>query len=226
MGKENIGIILAGGVGVRMAADGPKQYIKVNGKELLAYSIDSFELSKRMDAYVVVVNNDSDALEYVKAEYQGNIVAGGETRNESFKRALDYIYNNFCDCIKIFVNEAARPMLTPEIIDDYFRLLDEYDYVFSAAHITDSLSRMGTQYANRTDYVLCRSPEGYIFRQIYKYFSKDTYTTFPGHTLPKKKRGYPYFEYRDNIKVTYSEDIVIVGSLLKDRFSSTIRKEL
>lgn len=39
---QNIGIVLAGGIGQRFGGDKPKQYFKINGKEMIAYSIEPF----------------------------------------------------------------------------------------------------------------------------------------------------------------------------------------
>ena len=47
--KKNIGIILAGGSGTRFNGNIPKQYMKLNGKEMIAYSIDAFKRAHMVD---------------------------------------------------------------------------------------------------------------------------------------------------------------------------------
>ena len=211
---ENIGIILAGGIGSRMQMAQPKQYLCLNQKEVIAYSIDAFQKTSSLDDFILVSNDDVIQRERIGNEYGVETVVGGSTRNESFRNALDYIGNVFPDCQKVFVNEAARPMITSRIIDDYIHLLDSYDYVYSSALITDSLETVTGEYVDRAKYRLVRSPEGYRFPQINVYFSADSSTTFPGHTLPQSAKGYPYTAYKNNFKLTYREDIALLEGLL------------
>ena len=55
----NIGVILGGGLGTRFKGTIPKQYVKLNGKEIIAYSIEAFTKAKALDAFVVVVDEKS-----------------------------------------------------------------------------------------------------------------------------------------------------------------------
>ena len=53
----NIAVILAGGVGLRVGAEIPKQFIEVLGKPVLAYTIEAFQQNKYIDAIEVVCHN-------------------------------------------------------------------------------------------------------------------------------------------------------------------------
>ena len=212
--NENIGIILEGGIGSRMQMAQPKQYLCLNQKEVIAYSIDVFKKTSSLDEFIVVSNDDANQRERISNKYGVDTIIGGTTRNASFRNALDHIEKNFPKCQKIFVNEAARPMITSQIIDDYICLLDNYDYVYSSAPITDSLETISGEYVDRLKYRLVRSPEAYKFHQINVYFSKNSNTTFPGHVLPQSAKGYPYTAYKNNFKLTYQEDIALLEGLL------------
>lgn len=216
MGKA-VGIILAGGTGRRMGAEQPKQYLKLLGKEVISYSIDAFNNSKMLDDYYVVLDHEEFQAKRIQSRYGVKTILGGSSRNESFQMALEYIYRNVGDCEKLFVNEAARPMITPQIIDDFLSKLDKYNYIYSAAKITDSLETIDKKYANRDEYILVRSPEAYHFKEIYQYFKSDTKTSFPGHTLPEHYSSYRYFEYKDNFKLTYPEDITLIERILSEK---------
>jgi 2-C-methyl-D-erythritol 4-phosphate cytidylyltransferase len=225
MGKS-IGIILSGGIGTRMNIKNPKQYIELLGKEILEYSVNAFKNSKRLDDFYIVANNGKHVKERIESQYGIRTISAGISRNGSLKNALDFIHENVKDCEKLFVNEAARPMITPEIIDSYLKKLDEYDYVFSAAKITDSLSTIDHRYADRSQFYLVRSPEGYHFKDLYAYFDDSTETTYPGHVLPADRRGYCDYEYKDNYKITYQEDLALVEYLLRKRQKQLTIKEL
>ena len=214
---SSIGIILAGGIGSRFGADKPKQYCKIFDKEMIWYSIDAFRRAKSIDDFIVVVDANEMQSGRLAQEYGVTLVQGGNTRNESFKNALDYINKTFPDCEKIIENNAACPMITPELIDEFMDLLDEYDYVNTAYKITDALGSYKDRIANREDFYLIQAPDAYRFPLLYKYFDKDSELCHPAHQLPLTATEYRYFDYTDNYKVTYPDDIKIVEMMMTRR---------
>ena len=214
---SSIGIILAGGIGSRFGADKPKQYCKIFDKEMIWYSIDAFRRAKSIDDFIVVVDANEMQSGRLAQEYGVTLVQGGNTRNESFKNALDYINKTFPDCEKIIENNAACPMITPELIDEFMDLLDEYDYVNTAYKITDALGSYKDRIANREDFYLIQAPDAYRFPLLYKHFDKDSELCHPAHQLPLTATEYRYFDYTDNYKVTYPDDIKIVEMMMTRR---------
>lgn len=214
---SSIGIILAGGIGSRFGADKPKQYCKIFDKEMIWYSIDAFRRAKSIDDFIVVVDANEMQSGRLAQEYGVTLVQGGNTRNESFKNALDYINKTFPDCEKIIENNAACPMITPELIDEFMDLLDEYDYVNTVYKITDALGSYKDRIANREDFYLIQAPDAYRFPLLYKHFDKDSELCHPAHQLPLTATEYRYFDYTDNYKVTYPDDIKIVEMMMTRR---------
>lgn len=214
---SSIGIILAGGIGSRFGADKPKQYCTVLGKEMIWYSIDAFRRAKLIDDFIIVVDEKEMAAGRIRDTYGATCVLGGSTRNESFKNALDYIHEHWPDCEKIIENNAACPMITPELIDEFLTLLDEYDYVNTAYKITDALGSYRDRVANREDFYLIQAPDAYRFPLLYRHFDEHSELCHPGHQLPLEASEYRYFDYTDNFKVTYPQDIVIVEYLMQRR---------
>lgn len=216
MGKA-IGIILAGGIGSRFGADRPKQYCTIFGKEMIWYSIDAFRKAKTIDDFIVIVDKNEMANGRIAEEYGVITVEGGNSRNGSFKNALDYINAHYPDCDKIIENNAACPMITPELIDEFINLLDEYDFVNTAYKITDALGSYKDRIANREDFYLIQAPDAYRFRLLYEHFDENSELCHPAHQLPLSATEYRYFDYTDNYKVTYPEDIRIVEMLMERR---------
>lgn len=210
-----IGIILSGGIGSRMGAGKPKQYIEMYGKSVLSYSIDAFKQSSSLDDFFVVADSEKN-IEYIESTYGVKAILGGDSRNASFGNALDYISKNYKDCVKIIVNEAARPMITSDIIEEFVKILDGASCVYCIKDITDSLETIEGHYVDRKNYRLVMSPEGYDFRVIKQYFSPESGTTFPGHSIPDGYFKYGYKKYINNIKITYKEDISTVKNLLRN----------
>lgn len=214
---KSIGIILAGGIGSRFGADKPKQYCKILGKEMILYSIDAFKNAKSIDDFIVVLDKEQFEKGEIKERYGVKTVLGGSSRNGSFKNALDYIAKHFPDCEKIIENNAACPMITADVLDKYIGFLDEYDYVETAFKITDALGAYDKRDCDREDFYLIQAPDAYRFKLLYKYFDEKSPLCHPAQQLPKDTRGYQYFDYGANHKVTYPYDLEIVEILMKNK---------
>lgn len=216
---KNIGIVLAGGIGTRFKGNKPKQYYLIKGKEMIAYSIEAFKNAKNIDDFIVVVDEEEYKSGRIQNKYNVKTIVGGESRNKSFKNALNYIRENYPNCEKIIENNAACPLTTYSIIDKYLELLDDYDYVQTTFKITDALGSYKDRSVNREDYFLIQAPDAYRFKILYENFNEEHPNGHPAVQLPESAKGYNYFDYGVNFKVTYPEDIKIVEMLI-DRNSN------
>lgn len=116
-------LIPAAGVGARMAAICPKQYLHIAGKSILQHSVDAFLQHNRVAHVFVVVNRD-DA--YVAHELQADtrltvLFCGGQTRSESVANGLLAMQSHIRAHDWVLVHDAARPGLTQILIS---RLID------------------------------------------------------------------------------------------------------
>lgn len=213
---KTIGIILAGGSGSRFKGDKPKQYYILNGKELIAYSIDAFRNASTLDDFIVVVDQAEYEIGRIRDTYNVKTVLGGPSRNCSLKNALDYIHEHFPDCEKIIENNAACPLIKPQQVDDIILLLDENDYVQTTFKITDALGSYSSRIVDREDYFLIQAPDAYRFPLLYAHFNANHPNGHPAVQLPKEAKGYNYFQEGQPFKVTYPEDIEI-GEILMRR---------
>ena len=214
MNKKNIGIVLAGGVSNRFKGIKPKQYYLINGKEMIAYSIEAFRNSTKTDDFIVVVDDEEFGRGRIRDEYGVKTVLGGSTRNHSFKNALDYIKDNFPDCEKVIENNAACPLTTANLIDEYIDILDRYDYVQTTFKITDALGSHKIRTVDREDYFLIQAPDAYRFKMLYENFDPEHPNGHPAVQLPETAKGYNYWNYGVNFKVTYPDDIKIIEMLM------------
>ena len=216
MGKA-IGIILAGGIGSRFGGDKPKQYYLINGKEMIWYSIEAFKNAKGIDDFIVVLDSAEYENGRIAKEYGVKTVKGGSTRNHSFKNALEYIKVNYPDCEKVIENNAACPLTTSDVIDKYIDILDDYNYVQTTFKITDALGSYKDRTVDREDYFLIQAPDAYRFKELYACFDADHPNGHPAVQLPESAKGYNYFDYGVNFKVTHPADIQIVEMLINRR---------
>lgn len=217
MGSKNIGIVLAGGIGQRFGGNKPKQYFQINGKEMIAYSIELFRNSKTIDDFVVVLNPEEFESGRIASQYGVRTVCGGKTRNWSFKNALDYIAREWPDCGKIIENNAACPLTRPEWIDEMIGLLDRFNWVQTTLHLTDALGSVSSRMVNREDYFLIQAPDAYRFRDIVECFDPDHPCGHPAVQLPPTACGHNVFRDGDVLKVTHPSDIEIAELMMRRR---------
>ncbi|MDR3001301.1 MAG: 2-C-methyl-D-erythritol 4-phosphate cytidylyltransferase [Fibromonadaceae bacterium] len=197
----NVALILSGGTGTRFGSELPKQYQILAGKEVISYSIEALKKES------IVIVTDKESIKRLSETYGVTCIEGGATRNESLKKGLDYIKVTYSICQKIFINEAARPFLTADLVDLYLKYLDGYDAVITAQYITDSLGRNGEVVTDRSEYYLIQAPEAFRFDLLYRYFKADSPITATVQQLPAERKVMRYFDFKRNIKITYKEDL-------------------
>lgn len=214
----NIVAVLANGVGARFGSNVPKQFHKVNGKMVIEYVIESIADSEKTDKIVIATNVEANSvyLADICAEYNIDMIEGGETRNKTLKNVIDYIDSNY-DCKKLIVCDAVRPMITAELMDDYFDFLDDNAAVVTAQKITDSLGCYNFQKVNREDYYLMQSPEGFDFKLLADSFDEESPLTEVTQQLPEDSKIKLYFDFNNNFKLTYPADLKYLEALIKDR---------
>ena len=117
-------LLPAAGVGARMGADSPKQYLSVGGQPMIRHAVEAFRASPLIaHTFVVVSEGDGYVDEVLPAGEEGVTVlrCGGATRMDSVLNGLRAVRASVGDHDQILVHDAARPGLTPPLIA---RLID------------------------------------------------------------------------------------------------------
>ena len=112
-------LIPAAGVGARMAANGPKQYLQVGGKPMLRHTIDAFLSSPLIAHTYVVVSPDDGQIDAV-IRSGGSVTVlrcGGATRMASVQNALRQLGELLQPLDWVLVHDAARPGLNAALIN-------------------------------------------------------------------------------------------------------------
>ena len=119
----NIALIIAGGKGQRMQQEIPKQFLNVNDKPVIIYTLEAFESHPDIDAIgVVCVDGWHDILKAYARQYKISklewVVSGGENGQASIRNGLFHAEENYQPDDIILVHDAIRPMVSHEIISD------------------------------------------------------------------------------------------------------------
>ncbi|MGE5682225.1 MAG: 2-C-methyl-D-erythritol 4-phosphate cytidylyltransferase [Bacillota bacterium] len=139
---KRFAIIPAGGSGKRTGEILPKQYHKVRGKEILAYTIDVFQNCSCIDEIVVSAQMQYfDLIREIAEEYGltklRKIVEGGKERQDSVFNALNAISADKDDLVA--VHDAARPLLTEQILINALQTAELSGSALVCIHARDTL---------------------------------------------------------------------------------------
>lgn len=156
--QKNTAIIVAAGSGSRLGSNIPKQFLKLQGRDILSYSVKSFLDHPRVDDVVIVTSQDY--LDSVTETYSNcNVVLGGETRQDS-------VFNGMQACSPdtsiVLVHDAARPLIPHTIIDACISKLETYEGVAPAIEPSDSMVLLGDggfSNLNRADLRIIQTPQ-------------------------------------------------------------------
>lgn len=129
---KNIALIIAGGVGARMGQDIPKQFINVNDRPVIIYTLEVFQKHPSIDEIEVVCLDGWHEVLWAYARQFGitklvNIVSGGENGQDSIRNGVMDIANRHHDDEDIVcIHDAIRPLITLDIISDNLRVCKKY----------------------------------------------------------------------------------------------------
>lgn len=133
----NIAVILAGGVGNRVGADIPKQFINVLGKPVLAYTVEAFQNCSEIDAIeVVCIKSYLNYMDEMKEKYGFDkmlwIAEGGNTFQESVLNGIRNLEDKADRNDIVLVHFGASPFIEEDIISDAIRVCREKGNAISA----------------------------------------------------------------------------------------------
>ncbi|WP_409266440.1 2-C-methyl-D-erythritol 4-phosphate cytidylyltransferase [Massilia sp. BHUDP2] len=111
-------LLPAAGVGARMGANSPKQYLQIGGKPMLRHTLDAFRSSPLIAHTYVVVSADDPLIDAVVPPSGVTVLrCGGATRMESIRNGLRALHGSIGLDDWILVHDAARPGLDAELIE-------------------------------------------------------------------------------------------------------------
>ncbi|MDE6513140.1 MAG: 2-C-methyl-D-erythritol 4-phosphate cytidylyltransferase [Muribaculaceae bacterium] len=207
-------IIAAGGVGRRFGAAVPKQFCKLQGREVLLHAIDRFRRALPQATIAVVIDPSWRRL------LPAGVIAAdpGQTRWQSVANALKATAGTDADAI--LVHDGARPLVTPEVINGVVGALAEHQGAIPVVAVTDSLRRIDGSPADRSQFRAVQTPQAFradLLRRAYELPYSESFTddasvmTAAGFTDIAQTPGDPC-----NIKITNPLDLQIAEVILRN----------
>lgn len=220
---------MAGGEGRRAGSELPKQFVKLLGIPMLWWSVMAFHRQNPQTHIYVVMHPgffaDWDVmLSDLPAEVSNihvELRAGGRDRGESVRNGLMSVPDD-ADCL-VAVHDAARPMLTPELVKSAFRIAGETGTAVPVWPVIESLRILeaggGSRALDRSRYVTVQTPQTFradLLHRAYELEERPEFTDDAsrvealGHTVTLFD-GTPF-----NLKVTNPMDFQIAETLLRN----------
>lgn len=154
----NVAVILAGGTGSRVGERIPKQFIKVLGKPVLAYTLDNFQMDDQIDVIEIVCHKDwinevheiCDKYGISKLRW---LTTGGDTFQESTLNGIYYLRDKIDSDDIVVISFGVSPFTLPDIIDDSIRVAKEHGNAISAEDSPLCTCIIDDQYSTTTNLI-------------------------------------------------------------------------
>ena len=233
----NYVIIIAGGVGSRLGAPVPKQFVEVLGKPVIAYTMEHFQNHPEIDAIeLVCVDGFQDHLKSITEKYGITkllkIVKGGSEYERSIMNGVAGLEGIAKPDDVVMIHWSASPFIDEEMITDNIRVCKEkgnaitasYSYLLYGSNDGDCSRKA----INRDSFMTLAAPQSFryeVIKDLYKQVEEGNLfaTVKERHTnVFMEELGIPlYFSKgsHTNIKITTKEDIdLFLGYLLAKKY--------
>ena len=231
----NIAIVFAGGVGTRMGASVPKQFLELDGKPVLAHTLGLFQDHPLIDGIVLVVAPEYfDDCRALAAKYG---IAKPLTLAESGESAQDSIYSGLKAAAAkyppetaVLLHDGVRPYVLPDVITANIEAVERFGntVTYTPCYETIVLSKDGETISSmpyRKESYTAQAPQSFRLGEILAAHEKirarpEGYTDMVDQATICWTLGIPIHLVpgnRGNVKITTPEDIISLDALLKAR---------
>ena len=235
----NIALLTAAGRGTRMNQDIPKQFLHVDNKPIIVYTMEAFQRHPSIDAIIVVtLDSWKDVLLAYARQFNITklkwIVSGGETGQESIYNGLMKLKEECSGDDTVLIHDGNRPLVNNEIISDSLSVHKKFgnavavvpcvEVVFESEDKEKSIQTLDRDKLFRT-----QTPHTYTLKDIIKCHEeakkKGISSTVASPVLLKELGKESYFSKgsEENFKITTLDDLKIFKALLATKQDSWIK---
>jgi 2-C-methyl-D-erythritol 4-phosphate cytidylyltransferase len=214
-------IIVAGGTGIRMGVQVPKQFLLLAGKPILMHTIEVFHhFDNSMSIVLVLPSNQHRTWNELCTRHSFGILHqltnGGETRFDSVKNGLVYAPENGI----IAIHDGVRPLVSPDTIRRCFDAMKINQAVIPVVSVTESvrqrIANNDSIPVNRDDHVLVQTPQVFDAKTLHEAYQQNFMPEFTDDATVVEKMGIKVQMVEgnfENIKITRPIDLKIAEAL-------------
>lgn len=226
----NIALVIAGGVGSRMGANIPKQFIEVNKKPVIVHTLERIQENSEISKIAIVcIENWIPFLEKLICKYSLDkvhwVIPGGNSGHDSIRNGIFFLKDKISYDDYVMIHDAVRPVLPQKAINDVLRVAYKYGNASSSivchppiVYTEDGLS--GIKDIERDKIMLTASPQVYKYSLVLKYYeraekeNKHNFTFTSSMFIHYGERVFFAKGTTCNIKITTKVDLALFKALL------------
>ena len=220
---NKIALIVAGGSGTRMNSEIPKQFMLLHKRPVLMHTLSVFHSYNRdMDLILALPENQAgkwnELCKLHDFRLRHQVVSGGETRFHTVKKNIAGLPNGSL----VAIHDGVRPLVSLDTIDRCFQAAAAYGNAVPCIEIPETLRRLNgkrSRQVNRTKYRLIQTPQVFLADLLKKAYDQDYRPDFTDDAGVVENMGHTIHLVEgngENIKITYRQDLIVAGTLLKD----------
>ena len=224
MNKERYAIIVAGGRGLRMGGELPKQFLPLSGKPVLMRTLELFE--GEVSRIILVLPEDhipfwKELCERYHFTLPHTVALGGETRFHSVRSGLSHLPQAGL----VAVHDGVRPLVSSALIRRSFEEAERSGAALPACPVTDSLrlrqDEGKSEAVDRSRYVAVQTPQTFDLGQLQQAYEQAYTPLFTDDASVYEAASLGSITLIDgeetNIKLTTPRDLLLAELLLREK---------
>jgi len=221
---KKFALIVAGGSGIRMGTEIPKQFLELCGKPVLMHTIQVF--SDYYPEIKIILVLPEDQQQFWKGlclkhsfSLSHQVVAGGKIRFHSVLNGLSQIEGEGI----VFIHDGVRPLVSRTTLDRCLEMAQKFGNAIPVLPVNESLRKQEGDLnisVDRSQYFSVQTPQTFRCGQIIEAYKQVFDPAFTDDASVAEKAGFPIFMVegnRENIKITTPEDLIIAEAFLKNK---------
>lgn len=213
----NYAVIVAGGQGLRMGTQLPKQFLLVDDYPILFYTLKAFYIADPTIQMILVLPPTHQAywqtcIQKHQISIPHTLVDGGDTRYQSVKNGLNHVPQG----AYVAIHDGVRPMVTKELIDRCFDACKQFEGVIPVLPVTDSIRKVTfkeSKAIDRAEYRMVQTPQCFRSEVIKKAYADVPYSeSLTDDATVAEAFGLNIHLVdgeKKNIKITTPEDVLL-----------------
>lgn len=217
-------LIVAGGSGSRMNTEVPKQFLELAGKPVIMHTFEAFNSFDPSIQFVLVLPKSEfprwrQLCEKHRFKLAHQLAEGGNNRFESVKNGLDCITEDGI----VFIHDGVRPLVSQQTIKNCLNTASERGNALPVIPVSESVryvDGLKNYSLDRSKYYLVQTPQTFQVSIIKKAYDQPFSSLFTDDASVLENTGIAINTVkgnRENIKITYPEDLRIAALMLEDK---------
>ncbi len=180
--SKNIALIVAGGSGKRMGQEIPKQFLTVNDKPIIIYTLENFQRNPLIDEILVVcidgwqnvLSAFAKQFDITKLKY---IINGGESVQDSIRNGVNKIYENYSKDTCVIIHDSIRPLVDESVLNDVIEKCHKYGNAVTSLPYNEQIFIVNDEYTTkkyipRETLRRVSTPQAYTLGKLYESYER------------------------------------------------------